>query len=197
MGRKAKVKLARAIIRQAEQRWQTARGSQTARSVPPETERAPDELAVRVRDAGALSWSSDTVPLAIHTHQMDGNGSHAVRIGRYAGGLRWSPAFNEYIGNAVPRDVAAMQASWKEWWRNPYLVRGVRQRLGVPITDALLLLYNTGRDYDHVARMISRSWTWIARWEPVAWRVAHEVARGVVNTNTAHEPSRQSHREPG
>jgi hypothetical protein len=178
MGRASKAKQARAQAWQATQRWQTASGSQTARSATAVAALAPVEP--EARSVGLMATADDLVPLSINTHQMDdNNGSHAARIGRYAGGLRWSPAFGKYIANALPAEVRGMRASWKEWWHNPYLVRGVRQRLGVPITDALLLLYSSGRNYDHVARVTGRSWTWIARWEPVAWRVAHDVARGV------------------
>ena len=115
--------------------------------------------------------------------ERDPNAARANRklggqLGTYAGGLQWSPAFAEFIAPALPAQIAAQQANWRTWWLNPYLVRGVRKRLGSHVTDALVLLYTSGRNYEATAKRVGKPWEWLARHEPVAWRIAHDVALG-------------------
>ena len=144
-------------------------------------------------DQARRSEDRAPIPYAMHTQQVETERRHrdlyAVAntrrlggtIGTFAGGLRFSPAFGEYIHDVRPADVERMTANWRVWWRNPYLVRGVRKRLGSQVTDALLLLYASGRNYAATAKLVGKPWEWLARHEPRAWQAANKVAQGIAN----------------
>jgi hypothetical protein len=149
--------------------------------------RLPDyDPARRSEDRAPIPTSINVLQVETERRQRDPHAMANTRqlggaIGTFAGGLRFSPVFNEYIASARPSDVERITANWRYWWRNPYLVRGVRKRLGSQVTDALLLLYASDRNYAAVAKLIGKPWEWIARHEPRAWRAANKVALGIAD----------------
>lgn len=155
----------------------------------------PDTVKLLLPDYDAARRSEERAPIptSLHTQQVETERRHkdpnalantrrlGGSIGTFAGGLRFSPAFGEYIHDVRPADVERMTANWRVWWRNPYLVRGVRKRLGSQVTDALLLLYAGGRNYAATAKLVGKPWEWLARHEPRAWQAANKVAQGIAN----------------
>jgi hypothetical protein len=137
-------------------------------------ERAPIPTSINVVQVETERRQRDPNALA-NTRRLGGS------IGTFAGGLRFSPAFGEYIHDVRPADVERMTANWRMWWRNPYLVRGVRKHLGSQVTDALLLLYASDRNHKAVAKLIGKPWEWLARHEHIAWKTANKVARGIAD----------------
>lgn len=189
--------------KRAKQRRQTAHtstgGSHTARSVSPttpvhtaSTTQRGQTTATRDRLTGEPLQAhtpkhvthdhyprrADPLPLKLHVLQDETVDSHAKRLGHFGGGLRWSPAFGEYIGNeASPLEASlASNYHWQEWWRSPYLVRYLAARMGIESVQALLALRLNGREYARVALAIGKSPDWLMGRERLAWRLARQMA---------------------
>ncbi|MBF6588954.1 MAG: hypothetical protein IVW57_00300 [Ktedonobacterales bacterium] len=129
-------------------------------------------VPVRDWDARRDQTQRKPIPLSIHSgfSRMDrANGSHAARLGKYAGGLAWSPAFVEYIAPVVPNSVRAERLTCWEWWRVDYVHRGVlrafpgmRDRQAIA---AILAVRRDGRDMTAVATEYGHSAVWVSRTE--------------------------------
>lgn len=92
---------------------------------------------------------TEPLPLKLHVLQDETIDSHARRLGQFAGGMRWSPEFGEYLGNETTALETALASNyhWQRWWESAYLTRSVAARIGLAAFHLLLAFRACGRDY--------------------------------------------------
>ena len=130
------------------------------------------------------------LPLKLHVLQDETVDSHEKRLGQFAGGMRWSPAFGEYIGNEVSPQEAKLATNyhWQQWWKSDYLTRYVVARMGLETVRMLFALRLNGRNHAVTAALYGKSPQWLMRQEVRAWGLARQlVTNGVtrVRADTA------------
>jgi|GEM_PF-3392671 len=167
-------------------RWQRSRSrrpilaSRERDSVTGEPLRA-ETLKLRVRDYDRAR-DPDTrvpIPLSINTHQDERFGSHPARLGHYAGGLTWSPAFREYIAPVLPASIREERLACWRWWDSEYVTQGVlrafagqRDREAIA---AILAVHRQHRDPKRAAAEYGHTVAWLVRMEQRIARYVRET----------------------
>lgn len=132
-----------------------------------------DESAETSRSGDGTSCTRG-VPLTIDTSRPYPGGSHGARLGRYLGGLQWSPAFGAYIAPALPPMIASERCGWRQWWLSAYVVSRLRGPLGSHVVDALLAIYCDHADWYAEAARLQHSVSWLARKATWAFALARQ-----------------------
>jgi len=176
MGRKGRAKAQRRQTAQAPTGGsQTARLQRTSSHRPTHVSHARDAVTGEPLSADTLklrvraSRDARPIPLAIHTSQMERIGSMPARLGTYAGGLRWSPAFREYIAPVLPDAVREERLVCWRWWESEYVASRVLQAFSGPrereAIAAILAVHRQHQDPRQVAAEYGHTVAWLTRME--------------------------------
>lgn len=94
---------------------------------------------------------SRDVPLALHSHGIDGADGERDATADRLGGKRFSGAFMAYMNGVLPRSVAEERWGRLHWSEVPYVLGRMYARFGKETVDAVLRIERDGAPFDEVA----------------------------------------------
>lgn len=94
---------------------------------------------------------SRDVPLALHSHVIDGADGERDATADRLGGKRFSGAFMAYMSGVLPRSVAEERWGRLHWSEIPYVRGRMYARFGKETVDAVLRIERDGVSLDEVA----------------------------------------------
>ena len=98
-----------------------------------------------------MSPEPKDIPVALHSHVIDGGDGERDTTADRLGGKKFSGAFQAYMSGVLPHMVAEEKHGWMRWWEVSYVMGRLYARFGKDVVDAVLRIERDDVDLAVVA----------------------------------------------